>query len=69
MPNRKKIRLSKPTRMRMKKKTKEKKYFGTINPNMKCFANDPLILKRAEEAKAFLRRVGVPKGRAPLEEL
>ena len=52
-----------------RKKVDKTKLLGTINPNMKSFGNDPFFLKKAEEAKAFLRRVGVPKGRAPLEEL
>lgn len=56
-------------RLKRKKKLAKKKYFGTIDPNMKNFGNDPYFVKKAEEAKAFLKRAGVPKGKAPLEDL
>ena len=51
------------------KKTVKIKYLDKVDPNLKGFGHDPYFLKKAEEAKAFLRRVGVPEGKAPLEEL
>lgn len=55
--------------VKKKKKVEEKKYFATVNPNMKSRINDPYFIKKAEEAKAFLKRVGLPEGWGTLEEL
>lgn len=55
--------------MKKRKKAGEKKYLDKVDPNMKSLINDPYFVKKAEEAKAFLRRVGVPEGKRPFEEL
>jgi hypothetical protein len=37
----------------------------TIDPNMRDYRNDPFILKKAEKARAFIEKHGLPKkGRA-----
>lgn len=50
-----------------KKKTVKRQYAGTVNPNLKSYANDPFFLKKAEQAKEFLRKHGVPEGFPPFE--
>jgi hypothetical protein len=56
-------------KIKKKKKAEEKKYFATVDPNMKNHIDDPYFVKKAEEAKAFLKRVGLPEGWGTLEEL
>ena len=51
-----------------KKKIAKKEYRDQVDPNMKSYANDPYVLKKAEAAKAFLRKHGVPPGFPPFEE-
>jgi hypothetical protein len=37
----------------------------TIDPNMRDYSKDPFILKKAEKARAFIEKHGLPKkGRA-----
>jgi len=54
-------------RVKKKKKQATKKIFGVVDPNMKDFGNDPFFLKKAEEAKEFLRKYGVPEGFPPFK--
>lgn len=53
--------------MKKKKKTGKKQYLDKIDPNMKSMANDPFVLKKAEQAREFLRKNGVPPGAPPFE--
>lgn len=33
----------------------------TVDPNMPDYSKDPFFIKKAEEARAFIERVGLPK--------
>lgn len=53
--------------VKRQKKGDKKKIFAKVNPQMEDFGNDPFFLKKAEKARAFLRKNGVPKGFPPFE--
>jgi hypothetical protein len=50
------------------KKIVKREYRDQVVPDLKSFANDPYVLKKAEAAKAFLRKNGVPPGFPPFKE-
>jgi hypothetical protein len=54
-------------KVKKNKKRRTKKTIGIIDPHMEDFSNDPFFVKKAEEAKAFLRKHGVPEGFPPFE--
>jgi hypothetical protein len=53
--------------VKKKKKTIADRPMGTLDPNMKSFANDPYFLKKAEKAKELLRKYPLPEGVPPFE--
>lgn len=40
----------------------------TIDPNMRDYSKDPTIIKRSQEAIAFLKKNGLPKDLVELSE-
>ena len=40
---------------------KKEKSMTTIDPNMRDYSKDPLVLKKAEKARAFIAKNGLPK--------
>jgi hypothetical protein len=44
-----------------KKKINPKELFGKIDPNVGNYGKHPFFVKKANEAKAFLKAVGLPK--------
>jgi len=44
-----------------KKRKAPKKYLGKLDRSVGDYGNHPFFVKKAEEAKAFLDRVGLPK--------
>jgi hypothetical protein len=53
--------------VKKQKKGDNKKIFAKINPHMKDFGSDPFFLKKAEKARDFLKKNGVPPGFPPFE--
>ena len=43
------------------KKTSKKKIYGIIDPNVGNYEKHPFFIKKAKEAKALIKRVGLPK--------
>jgi len=43
------------------KKNQPKKRFGKVSSKVKSYAKDPFFVKKAEEAKAFMLKAGLPK--------
>jgi hypothetical protein len=43
------------------KKEKKNKSGVTVDENMRDYSNDPYVKKKAETARAFLKKHGVPK--------
>ena len=43
------------------KKVNPKKLFGVIDPKVGNYEKHPFFVKKANEAKAILKRVGLPK--------
>jgi len=44
-----------------KKKINPKKLFGVIDPKVGNYEKHPFFVKKANEAKEFLKKVGLPK--------
>jgi hypothetical protein len=44
-----------------KKKGSNKMYLGTLDTSIKNLGNDPYFVKKTEEARKFLKKVGLPK--------
>jgi hypothetical protein len=36
---------------------------ATVSKTVKSHASDPVVIKKAEEAKAFFKKAGFPKGK------
>lgn len=47
--------------MSTKKSTKTKKFLGVIDPKVGNYEKHPFFVKKANEAKALLIKVGLPK--------
>lgn len=43
------------------KKTKKLKTFGVVDKSAVSYENHPYFIKKAEEAKEYLKKVGLPK--------
>jgi hypothetical protein len=54
--------------VKKKKKIIKREYLDQVDPTLKSYANDPYFIKKAEAAKEFLRKNGVPPGFPPFEE-
>jgi len=45
----------------LKKGTRQRTYgYATVSDKVKSYADDPYFVKKAEEAKEFIRKVGLP---------
>jgi hypothetical protein len=44
-----------------KKSSKRKKTFGIVDPSVGNYEKHPFFVQKANEAKAFLKSVGLPK--------
>lgn len=48
-------------RKKVKKKELWKKPFGIVDPSVKNYENHPFFVKKAKEAKEWLKKVGLPE--------
>lgn len=46
---------------RKKKNTQDKKYFAIIDNSVGNHENDPFIVKKVNDAKETIRKIGLPK--------
>lgn len=44
------------TSIKKRAKTKHKKFFGVVDPTMKTHENDPYFIKKANEAKEYVKK-------------
>jgi hypothetical protein len=54
--------------MMKKKKPRRPKIYSIVDPNIRSNPNDPYVIKKAAEAAAILRRVGLPEGLGNLDD-
>jgi hypothetical protein len=61
LPKKKLAKVKIPVEIKNRKSSKRKKTFAIIDPKVGNYEKHPFFVKKANEAKAFLKKVGLPK--------